>query len=224
MPGVITLTDSLVTAPQQPPVTVAYAKAHLRSLSAREDELVASWILGAASSFEEYTGRQIITATRELWIDRFPDYDGLVSGTVTGTRIQLPKPPLQAVVSVTYVDSAGASVAFSDGASPETVSYSVKAPAGPYAARGWIEPLYGLTWPTARIESGAVRIQYRCGYGDTPDDVPAEIRDLLCRLVAGADLYRTPMIEGRLSVQEDPYVRMKLEAFKFSALPTMVPR
>jgi len=185
---------------------------------------VLGWILAAASYFQEYTGRQIITATRALWLDRFPDTSGLVTGTVTGSRIQLPRPPLQGVDSVQYIDASGSLVAFSDGASPETVSYQVKAPAGAYAERGWIEPLYGLAWPTTRVQSGAVRIQYRCGYGDTPESVPDLIRDLLCRLAGSSDQYRTTMIEGRLTVQEDPYVRMVLDGFKFSALPTVAHR
>jgi hypothetical protein len=61
---------------------------------------------------------------------------------------------------------------FTDGGSPETNLYVVKAPAGPYAEPGWIEPLSGTQWPIAREESGAVRIQYICGYGDTDSDVP----------------------------------------------------
>lgn len=220
MRRVIDFVDSLITPSVEPPVTVDYAKRHLRSLSNREDDLVLGWILTAGEALERETGRQLITATRELWLDRFPDYlasPWTTDGIITGTRIVLPHPPLLSVVSVCYIDAAGALVPFSDGASPETLSYQTKAPAGPYAERGWIEPLYGMTWPIARAESGAVRIQYRCGYGATSDDIPNVARQLICWAVACFDQHRGP---GEKVYADMPIgVQMMFDEFKYSAFP-----
>lgn len=221
MSRVISMVDSLVTPPAVPPMTVAYAKKHIKSISTAEDLLIASWIQAAGSYFEEQTGRQIITATREVWLDGFPTY--VWPG---GGRIELPHPPLQSVVSVRYVDGSGSLLNFDDGASPAVQSYSVKAPQGPYAARGWLEPNYGGMWPTPRAESGSVRIQYTCGYGDSVEDVPELITAILCFLVAHFDQFRSAVHEAqRGSIEELPFgVRIMMDGFKYSALPTMVLR
>jgi len=214
MSRVIGITSSLVTGPAVPPVTVEYAKKHIKAISSAEDILVATWIEAARSYFEEQTGRQIITATWEAWLDGCPDCRG---------RIELPKPPLQDVISVQYVDASGTLVSFDDGASPVTLSYAVKAPRGEYAGRGWIEPIYGVQWPTSRAESGAVRIQYRAGYGDSEEDVPALITGILAFLIGNHDQFRAAVHqEEQGAIAEVPYgVRMMLDGFKYSALPTV---
>jgi uncharacterized phiE125 gp8 family phage protein len=216
----VAVVDHLVTASVQPPLSVDYAKAHLRSLSSAEDELVAIWILAAAQYIEGQTGRQLITATREAWLDRFPPFDRYV-GLRTPIRIEIPRPPLQAVSSVLYVNGDGDLVSFSDGLSLDSPAYAVKAPQGPFAQRGWIEPSAGQMWPQARLEGGAVRIQYVCGYGDAPEDIPELLRGVLCYLVAHFDQFRSAVHEARRGqVLELPYgVQVMLDEFKYSAYP-----
>jgi hypothetical protein len=140
-------------------------------------------------------------------------------------RIELPHPPLQSVVSVSYLDGDGVLQSFDDGGSPATPLYAVSAPVGPYAARGWVEPLSG-SWPIAAERTGAVRIRYTCGYGDTPEDIPELARGVLCFLCGHFDTFRSAVHEGRHSqVIEVPYgVKMMLDGFKYSALPTQVLR
>jgi len=185
---VIRVSESLITPPVQSPVTMDYLKRHLRSLSSSEDSLIYSWIWAAASFIEAFTGRQLITATREIWLDRFP----MTYATLgTGCRIELPYPPLQSVTSVQYVDGTGDVLDFTDGGSPESPLFAVKAPAGPYAEPGWIEPIYGASWPTARTESGAVRIRFVCGYGDSDEDIPELLKVALAFLVGNFDQNRS---------------------------------
>lgn len=211
MSRVIELVHSLITSPAQPAMTVDHARRHIKALTISDDVLIRGWIEAARHYFEEQTGRQIITATHEVWLDAFP----------CGGRIELPHPPLQSVVSVLYVDSTGALASFSDGGSPDVPSYAVKAPQGPYAQRGWIEPLYGTAWPTARCESGAVRIQYTSGYGDTPEDVPELVTAILCFLVAHFDRFRGAVEDQTRGLIPVPYgVQMMLDGFKYSALST----
>lgn len=224
MHGVIDLVDTVVTAPAQPPLTVEYARRHLRALGHSDDLLVATWILAAAQYFEEQTGRQIITATREVWLDAFPcrpQTDGYQP-----VRIELPRPPLQTVVSVRYIDGTGDLVSFSDGGSPDLPLFKVNAPAGPHAVRGWLEPVYGAAWPLARGESGAVRIQYTAGYGDDMAAVPELIRGILCYLVTHFDQFRGAVHEARRGqVLELPYgVQAMLDGFKYSAQSSIVLR
>lgn len=207
--------DSLIVAPVQPPITVDYVRTHIRALDNSEDVLIASWILGAAQIFEEYTGRQLITTTREMWIDAFP----------CERKIELPRAPLQSVVSVMYVDGNGDLQSFSTGDSPDDLLYMVKAPAGAYAAPGWIEPIAGACWPITRCESGAVRIQYVAGYGDSQDDLPDLAIAALCWLVGNFDQFRSAVYEAsvRAALIELPIgVKPIMDGFKYSAMPTQV--
>jgi len=227
---VIDTVDTLITAPVQPPMTVDHARRHIRAISREDDVLIATWIQAAAQYFEAQTGRQIITATRELWMDAFPCqfYGGQWWGgpSATRQRIELPHPPLQSVVSVKYIDSTGTEQSYSDGGSPDAPFYQAKAPQGPYARRGYVEPIYGNTWPVARCEGGAVRIQYVSGYGDTPDDVPELVTGILCYLVAHFDTVRAAVHEVRRGqMLELPYgVRAMMDEFKYSAYPTVTPK
>lgn len=231
MSRVIQLVDSLITEPVNPPMTVAYAKLHIKALTSAEDTLIAMWILAAAQYFEEQTGRQAITAVREAWMDEFPldlnfGYPYGPYGLSKHRRIEIPRPPLQDVISVKYINGDGNLVSYSDGGSPDAPFYAVKAPQGPYATRGWIEPISGNLWPIARPEGGAVRIQYRCGYGDDEEDMPPLLTGILCYLVAHFDQFRSAVHEARRGqVLELPYgVQMMLDGFKYSALPGTRPR
>jgi uncharacterized phiE125 gp8 family phage protein len=202
---------SLITAADALPITVDYARKHIAALTHDDDVLIRSWIAAATQWFEEITGRQLITATWEQWRDRFP----------CGRHpIQLPKPPLQSVVSVQYIDSSGDLVPFSDGASPETLYYQTKAPQGPHAACGWIEPLYGRDWPIARCETGAVRIQFTSGYGTDMDAIPEQAIAALCFMVGHLSQNRSA-VEDRTLLEVPLGVQMLLTGFKYTALPTL---
>jgi uncharacterized phiE125 gp8 family phage protein len=222
----LSLTDSLISsvATASPPVsalTLAYAKLHIRALVTADDALIAVYINAAASYFESQTGRQLLTATREVWLDGFPSV-GVTGGDA---RIELPHPPLQSVTSVTYIDGAGVLQTFMGG-SPSANLFRVSAPAGPYASRGIVEPIAGQPWPAARAETGAVRIRYTCGYGSTPTDIPELARGILCYLVGHFDTFRSAVHEAqRGQVLEIPYgVQMMLDGFRYSALPSQVLR
>jgi len=216
------ITDSLISTLPTPAITVAYAKDHIRALGNTDDNLIAVWINAAASYFEEQTGRQLITATREAWLDAFP----WVGGAGAISRIELPHPPLQSVVSVQYLDADGTLQSFTGG-SPATALFTTSAPAGPYARRGWVEPLFGQTWPTPYAQTGAIRIRYTCGYGDTPDDIPELVRGILCFLVGHFDTNRSAVQNSQRgeSVMALPYgVQEMMNGFKYSALPSQVLR
>ncbi len=125
-----------------------------------------------------------------------------------------------------YLDGTGTVVPFSDGQSPETVSWTFSAPQGPYAARGFVEPLNGLCWPIARDETAAVRIRYRSGYVADPADVPELVRGIICYLIAHFDQFRGAVHEARKGqVLELPYgVKAMMDGFRYSAMPTQVLR
>lgn len=214
----LTITDSLI-AVEGGALSLEYVKLHIQALGSADDVLIATYIEAAASYFEEQTGRQLTTATREAWLDAFP----FVGSTGGDARIELPYPPLRSVVSVKYIDNSGTLQSFAGG-SPVANLYRVTAPAGPYAARGSVEPLYGRTWPVARAETGAVRIQYTCGYGVA--EMPPLVSGILCYLVGHFDQFRSAVVEARNGqIVTLPYgVQAMMDGFKYSALPSQVLR
>lgn len=223
----LTLSDSLIStvaggSPAVQALTLAYAKLHIRALGTADDTLIAMWIDAAASYFAEQTGRPPLWETRQAGLDAFP----FVGACGSDARIELPHPPLQSVTSVQYIDGGGILQSFDDGGSPATPFWRAVTYDGPYARRGFVEPIYGKTWPTARCETDAVRIVYTGGYGDTAADVPALVRGILCYLVAHFDTFRSAVHEARRGqVLELPYgVQMMMDGFKYSALPSQVLR
>lgn len=139
--------------PSSEPVTVTEAKQHARIDTDSDDIYVSSLVTAARSHVETLCSRQLITATYELRMDKF--YDVLL----------LPRPPLQSVTSIEYVDTTGSTVTLN------TSKYKVDSSTAP--AR--ITPAWGETWPTARDEINAVTITYDAGYGDNASDVPADL-------------------------------------------------
>jgi uncharacterized phiE125 gp8 family phage protein len=154
--------------PTSEPLSLSEAKLHLRVDGDDEDELIGSLITAAREYCETSTNRQFVTATFVGKLDEFPTE--LENGWY---EITLPRPPLQSVSSITYVDTAGAT---------QTLS------AGVYAADTSIEPgrvrlAYNQTWPTIRTQPNAISITFVAGYGDAAD-VPESIRAAM-KLILG---------------------------------------
>lgn len=214
------LTDTLISSVGERvlPVTLEYAKQHIRALGTADDALTEIRIMAAAAYFEEQTGRPCLTQTRQAGLGIFP----YIGATGSDARIELPHPPLQGVTSVEYIDSDGALQSF-EGGSPTAPYWRAVTYGGPYGRRGFVEPLYGLSWPTPRCETDSVRITYTCGYGDTAAEVPPLVRGILCYLVAHFDQFPSATQIG--SVETLPYgVQMMMDAFKYSAFPSQVLR
>jgi len=169
----------LVTAPAEEPLTVAEAKEHLRVTFDDDDTLIDSLITAARKWLEEETYRQLVTATWDLVLDRFP------SGQ---QPIRIPRAPLASVTSITYTDIAGDSQTL-------TVSedYVVSATREP----GIIRPAYAQTWPTARDAPDVVTVRFVAGYGDA-DDVPEPIVACLKLLIGQMYEFREELAERAL--------------------------
>lgn len=144
----------LVAAPTQEPVSLVEAKAHCNVDINDDDGLIAGYILTARQHLEVHTRRAFATQTWDLTID-----DGWPVMRVNGcwrNRIVLPRPPVQSVTSISYIDGDGATqVLASD-------QYKLaKADTGEW----FIEPAYGVTWPTVRREMAAITVRFVAGYG-----------------------------------------------------------
>lgn len=147
---------ALVTPPAAPLLTVEEIKPHLRIEGPDDDVLLGDYIAVAADMIEGREGRtrkQFRTATYRYWPETM------------GRRVEIPLPPLQAVVSVDYTDGDGiAQVAPASGYTAIPDGYT-----------GYIEG----DWPKGTGHS----ITFTAGYSD-PAMIPATIRQAV-RLLVG---------------------------------------
>jgi len=106
---------------------------------------------------EDVTGRALITQTWEMKMDGFM------------TRINVPRPPLQSVSSVSYQDESN---------SPQTLdssNYTVDSNTEPGRL---VESATG-NYPSTYDDINAVTITFIAGYGDNPSDVPEHFKQMI---------------------------------------------
>lgn len=124
-----------------------------------EDELILDCVRAATGELDGgdgWLGRALLTQTWRLSLNRFPDGEVL-----------LPLPPLQEVLSVTYLDTDGVERTLAAG-----TDYRV----GTEGRVAYVAAAHGKRWPRGREQGGAVGITFRCGYGDEGSAVPALVR------------------------------------------------
>jgi uncharacterized phiE125 gp8 family phage protein len=133
-----------ITSPDHLPVTVAQAKAHMNVENDLDDALIEGFIEAAAEMAENLTRRQLVTSQWDYTAPAFPRCGPL----------ELPRPPLQSVDAVFYIDPDGQEQQLSCGA------YSVDT----YALVAAIRPVPGTSWPSTQPGPNAVRVRYTCGW------------------------------------------------------------
>lgn len=169
----------VITPPAFEPVTLDEAKAHLRVEITDDDDLISRLITAAREDAEEWQGRAYITQTLRLTLDRFPWGDG---------PIWLPRPPVQSVTQIAYVDSAGVQQIV------DPSIYRVDTAHEP--AR--IVPDTDQSWPDDELAPvAAVTVDYVAGYGDVGADVPAAIRQAILLILGHLYENREDVVIGR---------------------------
>lgn len=157
----MTPTVKLYSAPATEPVSLVEAKLHLRVDATDEDTLITALITAARQLVEEETWRALVTQTWDYVADDWP----------MGDILALPRPPLQSVTSITYVDEDGVT---------QTI-----------AAADYIVDTYqnrvvlaeGAEWPSDDLyPTSAVRVRYVAGYG-AASAVPGPIKSAMLLLI-----------------------------------------
>lgn len=158
---------TIVTEPSAEPVSTGDINDFLRltGTAGSGDSIISGLITAARRYCERFQNRAYIEQTFNLVLDEFPD----------GDYIELPRPPLIAVSSVTYYSTGGTSNTMS------TSLYYVDTKGQP----GRVHLEYGEAWPseTLRPANGVV-VEYTAGYGSAAASVPAEIKEAI-KLVVG---------------------------------------
>ncbi len=147
---------SQLSAPATEPLALAEAKLHLRVDAdlTDDDALISALIVAARQQAEHRTGRALVTQQWRLGLACFPD-----------DSLELPKPKLVSVQSVTYLDSNGTRQTLA-GSEYDVITDELV---------GRIIPAYGKSWTSCREHPGSVQVIYTCGYGAAAD-VPQSIK------------------------------------------------
>jgi uncharacterized phiE125 gp8 family phage protein len=171
----------LVTPPAIEPVTVAEAKDWARITTSAEDDVVEMLLLAARRQVESTELRRALnTQTWDYFLDAFPcDHGG---------RIRVPRPPLQSVTSIKYIDTGGAQVVLA------ASEYQVDAKSQP----GRVYPAWGKSWPATRDVPNAVELRFVAGYGNAIEDVPEEIRQAIKVMVNTGFQNREEIVTGTI--------------------------
>ena len=172
----------LVTAPSVEPITLAEAKRHLKVEVDDDNDLIRGLSLAAREHVETYTGRKLITQTWDQKLCGFP-----------GGPIVLPFSPVSSVTSIAYLDQTGASQTWS------SALYRTLLPVGPQAAKAWIEPVYGESYPSTYSVSEPVAIRFVCGYGASGASVPASITAAMKLLIGHWYSHREAATDNAMS-------------------------
>lgn len=176
----------VISAPATEPVTLAEVKAQLgiETSDTVSDTVITRRITEAREWVENFTQRALITQTLEFVLDAFPD-----------AEIEIPRPAIQSVVSVKYLDGSNV-LQTVNSSSYEVDNYS--------SVRNFIRPSYGNEWPTNVLDAwNAVRVQYVAGYGAAAA-VPGPIRESIM-LIVGHWMNFQPGVESGVTITRIPY-------------------
>jgi len=165
---------TLSSAPAAEPVSTAEAKTHMRVETSADDTYIATLVVAARRYCEAVQKRAFITQTWKLYLDRFPSV------------IRIPKPPLQSVSSIAYLDTNGDSQTLSSSI------YTVDTDSEP----GIVYEAYNQQWPSTRDVEKAITVTFIAGYGDASTDVPAEVKHAIKLLVAHWYEHREAVADG----------------------------
>lgn len=174
----------VTTEPSEETLDLGEAKDHLRYSSNDADREIEALVKVARGKIENWEWRAHITQTITLSLDAFPFGKSDV--------IYLPRPRLQSITSVAYVDADG------EAQTLDAADYQVDVIGEP----GRLRPSYSNVWPVARGQFNAVTIVYAAGYGDQPEDVPSQTRHATKLLLAHFWRNREAVTDIRL--QEAP--------------------
>jgi hypothetical protein len=177
----------LLTPPAVEPVGLNEAKAYLGVLDSAEDNLISNLITAARQAVEQYCGRVFINQSWRLTLDTWPQ-EAIVNGGLRDdgallaanhrlgggvVAIQLPKPPLQAVLAIRVYSAAGPA------ATIPASNYVVDGAATP----GRVVMTSGASLPVIGQTARGLEIDFTAGYGATANDVPAVLRQAVLQAV-----------------------------------------
>lgn len=183
---------SLLTAPASEPVTLAEARLWCKVDTTDDDALITSLVRHARQRAEDIMQTAVITQRWDQTLDSFPP-----------AEIRLRRPPVSRIVSITYVDTAGATQTLASS------NYTLDASTFP----GWVLPAYGVDWPATRDQANAVTVRFDTGYANA-SAVPEPIRTWMHLTVKFLYDNREAFVVGaRISEVPNRYIDAMLDPY-----------
>ena len=158
--------QTLITAAVSEPLETADVMNYLRVEGDEHKDDIQAIIASVRDFTEEVMWRALIKQTWEITLDfNFPKKNA---------AILLPKPPLQSVTSITYLDTAEASQTLA------ATKYIVDTTSEP----GRIMPAIDESWPATAERFAAVTVRFVAGYGNDHKAIPSGLKGAMKMLVS----------------------------------------
>jgi uncharacterized phiE125 gp8 family phage protein len=152
----------LVTPPEAVPISLQEVKAQVRYFEPDEDATIAGYIRSATDYVEAASGLRLITQTWAYSVDCWPHR--------YNSYIRLPIAPVQEIVSISYLDTAGTPTELGPGVAVFRGDKVTLAPS--------------QTWPSTWYGLDVITIEFVVGYGPSHDHVPESLRQAIQMLAA----------------------------------------
>ena len=157
------MTTYLLAGPAEEPVSLAEARAFLRVDDTAEDELIATLIAAARIHVESVTSRALLSQSWRLALEEWP-----ASGAVG-----FPITPVLQLVAVRYFGALG---------EPHEIDLA-EVTTDLAAGRAFLPAAPTLVSAPLRRQH-EVELDFTAGFGESADDVPADLRQAMLMLVA----------------------------------------
>lgn len=189
----------IFTEPTEEPISLYFAKLHLRVDSNAEDSIITDLIIASRRLAEKFTSRVFITQTWDLFLDEFPQnkrkrdsdwWDGVREGPISFLNqalrsIDISRSPLQSVTFLKTFDDSNTEFTFA------ASNYFVDVNSEP----GRLSLKTGVVWPTTILRpTSGIQIQFVAGYGLTAT-VPREITQAMFIMITHLYEHRGDGIE-----------------------------
>lgn len=173
--------QNVVTPPAIEPVTLAEFCVHERITEpGPEGDLIEGYIAAARETVEEYLQRVLITTTKKIVLDDWPE----------GEILDLHDDPIQSVSSIVYKLEDGTTETL------DATEYDVD------TGLGRVLLATDASWPTDSLREGAcITVTYVAGYGATAASVPRRYRLAIHLLAAHWFTNREPVITGTIAAE-----------------------
>lgn len=173
-----------LAAPMVEPLLLAEVKDHLRLDGPDHDAGLGALIVAARNVVEQHTGLALISRPVAVFLDDWPNsrvampwWQGTADGSLSALQretdqVPLPVRPVDTITSVTIKDTLGQENTWA------AEHYQLKP--------GMMPVLHCVTgsWPQPGQPVDGIRVTLTAGFGDSWNDVPADIRQALLQLIA----------------------------------------
>lgn len=138
---------------------------YVQAPTTADNELLQSLIRSSVIETQRRTGRKLLTHTINLWLSEFP---------ANNQPILTPFPPLLTIEEITYIDGDDTEQTL------DPAGYFADAKSQP----GRVLLTSDKNWPdTAAVgiadHPHPVKVQFTCGYGDSGDDIPDDLKTIV---------------------------------------------